>query len=149
MKLSKILSEKKCKEEVYSIEGSATLTEAAKLFCKYRIGALIVKKDDDVVGIITERDIIRVCSYESEFYKISVSEFMTEDIVYCNADDDVHDALKIMAKHTIRHIPVLDNGNLVGVISVGELIHELYKESEITVHDIGDLSGANSRNKVF
>ena len=148
MKLSKIISEKR-KEEVYTIEDTATLTQAAKLFCEHRIGALLVERDGAIVGIITERDIIRICSYEAEFYNIKVSELMTEDIVYCNVDCDIHDALKIMARHKIRHIPITDNGNVVGVISIGELIQELYKESEATVHDIADLTGSNSRNKVF
>jgi len=149
MKLAKILSEKSSKGEVFSIADTATLTQAAKLFCLHHVGALLVKQGEKFVGIITERDIIRMCSYESEFYNIEVTELMTEDIVTCKADDDVQYALKVMNTHSIRHIPIAEGKSIIGVISIGDIIQELYNEDEIMIHDIADLTGGSSRNKVF
>ena len=149
MKLSKIISEKQDKCQVITIEESSTLTQAAKLFCKHHIGALLVKKNNKYVGIITERDIIKMCSYESEFYKINVTELMTEEIISCNISDDIQHALKIMTTHNIRHIPVYENDEIIGVISIGDILKQLYEEDEIVLHDISDLTGSTSRNKVF
>lgn len=149
MKLAKILSEKSSKGAVFSIADTASLTQAAKMFCQHRVGALLVKQDEKIVGIITERDIIRMCSYESEFYNIQVTELMTEDVVTCKSDDDVQYALKVMNTHDIRHIPITDNNTIIGVISIGDIIQELYNEDEIVIHDIADLTGGSSRNKVF
>jgi len=150
MKLAKILSEKHEKDEVYTIDSSSCLKDAAKLFCQHRIGALLVKDPDGkYTGIITERDIIKMCCFEAEFYNIEVTELMTEEIVCCKYDDDVDYALKVMGRHKIRHIPVVKGKDIVGVISIGDIIQELYEEDEIVIHDIADMTGANSKNKVF
>jgi len=149
MKLSKILSEKGNKGEVFKISEASTLSQAAQLFCKFHVGALLVTQDDRFVGIITERDIIKMCCYESEFYNIKVTELMTEDVVYCKMDDEVEYAMKVMGRHNIRHMPVTEGKEIVGVVSIGDILSELYEADEIVLHDIADLTGATSRNKVF
>ena len=149
MKLSKILSAKSDENKVLSIVDTASLTAAAKLFCEHHVGSLLVKRNDEYIGIITERDIIKMCTYKSEFYHMQVTEIMTEDMVTCELDNDVDHVLKVMAKHNIRHIPVADEDVIVGVITIGDILKELYEEDEIVIHDIADLSGANSRNKVY
>jgi len=90
-----------------------------------------------------------MCCFEAEFYNIEVTELMTEEIVCCKYDDDVDYALKVMGRHKIRHIPVVKGKDIVGVISIGDIIQELYEEDEIVIHDIADMTGANSKNKVF
>ncbi len=149
MKLSKVLSEKQGSGEVYTIGSDSTLKEAAKLFCKYHIGALLVKDKDRYIGIITERDVIRMCCYESEFYNIKVTELMTEGVIYCKDDDTLDYALRVMGTHNIRHIPIIQNKEIVGVVSVGDILKELYEEDEIVLHDIADLTGITVRNKVY
>ena len=149
MKLSKILSEKSCKGKVFTVDESATLSLAAQLFYQHHVGALLVTQGERYVGIITERDIIKMCCYESEFYNIKVTELMTEDVVYCKADDEVEHAMKVMGRHNIRHIPITEGKTIIGVVSIGDILSELYAADEIVLHDIADMTGATSRNKVF
>jgi CBS domain-containing protein len=149
MKLSKVLSSKGRIGKIFTISSEATLSEAAKIFSDNHIGALLVKDKDSFLGIITEKDIIRICSYESEFYKITVSEVMTVDVIYADINTHIRDAMRIMGKNSIRHLPVKDGDEIVGVVSIGDILEELYEEDEVALRDVGDLGGAMNRNNVF
>jgi CBS domain-containing protein len=100
-----------------------TLADVADLMVGHNIGSLVVMQDDDMVGIITERDILRACSATRgplEFLK--VSERMTRCPVVASPGDEVADVMCLMTERRIRHVPVVEGGRLVGIISIGDTV---------------------------
>ena len=87
-------------------------------------GALVVSSDDtNIDGIISERDVVRgLLLLGAEVLSHSVSDLMTTDVVTCNADDHVAGVMAMMSERRIRHIPVVDDGKLAGIISIGDIV---------------------------
>ncbi|MEM1097410.1 MAG: CBS domain-containing protein [Planctomycetota bacterium] len=109
--------------DVTTIEPSARVIDAATLMNRRRIGALVVVEAGRVVGMFTERDVLRrVVAERLDPAAISVSEVMTRDVVSCIADDGMDHARKLFMQQRVRHLPVLDErGHLAGLISIGDL----------------------------
>lgn len=109
--------------EVVSVEPSADLVTAAKLLTTRRIGVLVVIDDGGhLVGILSERDIVRVLAENaSAALQLPVSQVMTRTVSTCGVDDTVSSVLKRMTAGRFRHMPVLDNHIVVGLISIGDI----------------------------
>jgi CBS domain-containing protein len=126
--------------EVQTIEAGGNLHEAIARLNEHSIGALIVTgEDEEIIGIITERDILRVCGercnhlIESPTRKETtcpslVQDVMTKDLVIGVLDDDLDYVIGIMTRNRVRHLPILDDGSLVGIISIGDVINAHLKE---------------------
>lgn len=121
---------------VASVSPTATVLEAIMRMNELKIGALVVKEGERVVGVFTERDVLRrVIAAEREPRNTRVGEVMTRDIVCCTPDTDIDEASRIMRDRRIRHLPVCaDDGGLVGMISIGDLnaFHASTQEAQIT-----------------
>ncbi len=98
-----------------------TLAEAARKMWKQQTGSLLVTEGDDLVGIITERDILKAVATGTPLQEARISEVMTKDVVTVGPGTSLREAAKIMAERWIRHLPVLDGGKLVGIISQRDL----------------------------
>ena len=98
-----------------------TLAEAARKMWKQQTGSLLVTEGDDLVGIITERDILKAVATGTPLDDARISEVMTKDVVTVGPGTSLREAAKIMADRWIRHLPVLDGGKLVGIISQRDL----------------------------
>jgi CBS domain-containing protein len=98
-----------------------TLLEAARKMWKQQTGSLLVVDGDDLVGIITERDILKAVATGMQLDQARISEVMTKDIISVGPGTSLREAAKIMADKWIRHLPVLDGGKLVGIISQRDL----------------------------
>ena len=98
-----------------------TLAEAARKMWKQQTGSLLVIEEDDLVGIITERDILRAVATGIPLHEARISEVMTKDVMTVGPGTSLREAAKIMADRWIRHLPVLDGGKLVGIISQRDL----------------------------
>ena len=98
-----------------------TLAEAARKMWKQQTGSLLVLDGEDLVGIITERDILKAVAVGTSLDHTSISEVMTKDIVTVGPGTSLREAAKVMADRWIRHLPVLDGGKLVGIISQRDL----------------------------
>lgn len=98
-----------------------TLAEAARKMWKQQTGSLLVMEEDDLVGILTERDILRAVATGSKLDETRVSEVMTKDLITVGPQSTLREAAKIMADRWIRHLPVVDGGKVVGVISQRDL----------------------------
>jgi CBS domain-containing protein len=98
-----------------------TLAEAARKMWKQQTGSLLVMEEEDLVGILTERDILRAVATGSKLDETRVSEVMTKDLITVGPQATLREAAKIMADRWIRHLPVLDGGKVVGVISQRDL----------------------------
>ena len=122
MKIREILEVKG--SQVHAIEAGRMVLDAVAALMEHRIGALLVRDGRGaVVGIISERDVLRECLHRSaELGHIPVTEAMTRDLVVCMLDDDVDYAMAIVTKNRVRHLPVIDGADVVGMISIGDLV---------------------------
>lgn len=110
-------------ERVFSIAQSSTILEAAKLMNDHHIGSLIATDTfGDISGIISERDILtQVVATEQSPATTLVSDIMTKDLICCDPSTTVSQARSIMREEKIRHLPVIHNESVVGMISIGDL----------------------------
>lgn len=121
---------------VRSIAPDAPISDAAKELHRQRIGALMVKDDaGKVIGILSERDIVRELGDRgSKALGFTVADLMTTKVLSCAPTDTVEDVLFIMVRNHIRHLPVIDRGNLIGLLSVRDVMAERLDQqnSEVT-----------------
>ena len=121
MTIASILGKKG--EEVISIAPQATVGEAARLLAERRIGALPVVEDGAVVGIFSERDVIHALNaHGAEALGGAVGGVMTSPAITVARDDAVLAALSLMTRRRIRHLPVVEDGRLIGFVSIGDLV---------------------------
>ena len=128
MKLAEILQGKG--SEVYKIKAMDCIADAAILLSENKIGALLVEDDaGKIVGILSERDIVGgLVPHGADLHDVAVSELMTPDLIHCSPGDTVNEAMAMMTDRRIRHLPVFDGENLVGFISIGDLVKCRIKE---------------------
>jgi CBS domain-containing protein len=122
MKLVELIKAKQ--KEIIQIGANSTIAEAADTIAQHKIGALLV--DDEggsIVGILSERDIVRGLSqHGANLQDVKVSELMTSDLIRCAPGDTVNEAMAMMTDRHIRHLPVFEDEQLVGFISIGDLV---------------------------
>jgi CBS domain-containing protein len=118
--------------EIVTIEPVATLAEATRLLAEKRIGAaLILGADDRIVGIISERDIVRALAEGgAAALNAPVSQTMTRKVEICNESETVASIMERMTAGKFRHMPVVDQGRLVGVVSIGDVVKHRLSEME-------------------
>lgn len=107
---------------VQSIAPHNTVHECALKLYQFRIGALLVLEGEQLCGIVSERDILqKLIVHGDDAKKIHVSDIMTKDLITVSPSTMVREAMRIVTERRIRHLPVLENGVLVGLISIGDL----------------------------
>lgn len=105
-----------------TVEAHEPLSVAARRMSTHRVGSVcVLDVAGDLVGICTEHDVVRACASGVDTDATSVRRWMTPDPVTAAVDDQVEDALRVMMDHGCRHLPVLGEGGLVGVVSLGDL----------------------------
>ena len=139
MNLREILSVKG--RTVHTIGPRATLADVVRMLVELNCGSLVVCDGDAMVGIITERDILKtVAARPKPLEEISVEERMTRDALTAVPEDEVEDVMGLMTQRRIRHLPVLEDGKLAGIISIGDVVkahHDrLCMENEYLMHYI-------------
>ncbi len=136
MKYVREILEKKG-NEIYSISPEATMFDALKLMAEKDIGALLVIKDEQVVGIVSERDYARKVILKGKSSKeISVSEIMTSDVISVAPNVQVEEAMAIMTEKKVRHLPVIEDEKLVGVISIGDVVKAIIDEKDYVIVEL-------------
>jgi CBS domain-containing protein len=121
MKLSDILQSKGT--QVFTIAPQASMADATAAMLENNCGSLVVCDGGQVVGIITERDVLRACADDSRpLVDVPVKELMTCDVVTCSKSDKISDVMGWMTEMRIRHLPVLDDGRLAGIVSIGDVV---------------------------
>lgn len=106
-----------------------TLADVVELLVGHNIGSLVVLQDDEMIGIITERDILRAsAASRGVLESVRVQERMTRCPVVATPDEEVSDTMGVMTERRIRHLPVLENGRLVGIISIGDIVKAQHAE---------------------
>ncbi|MGZ5934820.1 MAG: CBS domain-containing protein [Rhizomicrobium sp.] len=122
MFVKNILGEKG--REVISISSDATLSEATRLLARRRIGAIVVRDESGALaGILSERDVVRAVAEESvTALARPVSVYMTRAVATCSETDSIEDLMEMMTIGRFRHLPVLENDRIVGMISIGDVV---------------------------
>ena len=109
--------------EVYTIDQDVTLLDAVDDLVDRRCGALVVTERGQMIGIITERDILRACAeVHRPLAETPLSSAMKRNLVTATLTDDVANLLGVMTERRIRHLPVVDQDELVGIVSIGDLV---------------------------
>ena len=120
MRVKKLLDKKG--PEVYSISPDATVYDALRLMAEKEVGALVVLEDAKMVGIFSERDYARKIILKGKSSKETpVREIMTSEVIHTGPDEKVSKCLSLMTKHRFRHLPVLDEGRVVGMLSIEDV----------------------------
>ncbi len=122
--LQQLLNEKKYKE-IISIASNRPVFDALVIMAEYKIGALIVIDDDKLVGVFSERDYAREVILKGRSSKnTQVSEVMTSKVLVAQPSDSVEFAMSLMSDKRIRHLPVIEDDKVIGVLSIGDLVKE-------------------------
>lgn len=110
---------------VATVVPEATALEAARIMREWNIGSLMVLDETDVIGIVTERDIVsRVVAREYDHSRIRVRQIMSSGLTTCTPDTGVEDCRQLMTSHHIRRLPVLVQGRLAGIVTAGDLMKQ-------------------------
>jgi CBS domain-containing protein len=121
----------KASQEVVTIGPDATVRELIALLAEHNVGALVVSEDGERVrGIVSERDVVRRLHADAAVLDTAVSQIMTADVRTCAAEDKLTDLMQTMTEHRIRHVPVVADGRLTGIISIGDVVKNRIGELE-------------------
>ena len=122
---------------VWSIAPDASVFEAVQLMADKRVGALMVIERNELVGVISERDYAREIVLKDRVSRDTpVSAIMTRRVLYVRPDQTLDECMALMTEKNLRHLPVLDNGRLVGVISIRDVIKDLISEKEFLIEQL-------------
>jgi CBS domain-containing protein len=119
-RLADILEEKG--RDVLEISADASVLEAVQEMVENNVGALLVKDAGEVVGIVTERDYLRRVTLEGRTEEAPVSEIMSSPLVIATLETTIDGCMALMTDRRIRHVPVVEEGKVVGLVSIGDLV---------------------------
>jgi CBS domain-containing protein len=144
MKVHNILSQKGT--VVHWVNPGTTVYEALKMMADKNLGALVVMDGKKISGIFTERDYARKVILKGKFSKeTSVAEIMHPDPITVKEDDSIGDCMNLMTNNFIRHLPVIRNGDLAGIISIGDLVKFIIREQQFIIENLNNyISGPAS-----
>ncbi len=130
MRISDVLRAKPS-PEVVTVSPDASVRELVALLAEHNVGALIVSTDgSSVAGIVSERDVVRHLDRDASVVDGPVSVIMTAEVKTCEPDETIESLMRVMTDHRIRHIPVVESGALVGIISIGDVVKNRMAELE-------------------
>lgn len=117
---------------VLTVATHAPIAEAVRILNEHRIGAVVVLADNGAVaGILSERDVVRHLGDDAtNLLKRAVREIMTSEVITCGRRTEVSELMEQMTKYRIRHIPVVEDGELVGIVSIGDVVKRKIEEAE-------------------
>ncbi len=123
--------------QVLSIAPGATVFEAITVMADREIGALLVMEGEALLGILTERDYARKIIIQGKSSKdTTVQEIMTTKVMVVNSSHNVDECLAIMTEKHVRHLPVVDHGKVVGIISIGDAVKAIISEQTFTISNL-------------
>ena len=116
---------------VVTISPDAPVSELVTLLARHNVGALVVSEDGTALdGIVSERDVVRRLNEDTGLLSRRVGEIMTTDVHTCGLDDSLTELMKLMTDQRVRHLPVLDDDAVVGVVSIGDVVKNRISELE-------------------
>jgi CBS domain-containing protein len=122
---------------VYAIAPTASVFEAIAQMAEKGIGALLVMEGEEIVGIITERDYARKTILLGRASKETlVRVIMTSEVMYVRPDQTSEECMALMTENRVRHLPVMDDGKLIGLLSIGDLVKDIISEQRFTIEQL-------------
>ena len=132
----KIIDEK-ARADVYTIPSDETVLRALEEMSKTNVGALLITEDEKIVGIFTERDYARQGEIKGRLAKDTlVRELMSRDLVMVNPETLLSECAELMYKHHVRHLPIVEKGQVVGVVSIRRLAEALLEQEKGTINKL-------------
>lgn len=131
MTVAAILKHKGAK--VDTVQPTATVQQVCDLLSSRKIGAaVVVGAAQEVVGVVSERDIVHVLSrHGARALDRSIDEIMTRQVATCRLTDSAHDLMELMTTGRFRHVPVVEGGRLVGIVSIGDIVKRRIEDAEL------------------
>ena len=123
--------------EVFAIGPDAPVIDAIRLMAEKRIGALLVMQAGRLAGIVSERDYARKIVLQGRSSKTTpVRDIMTSEVISVGLDDNTDHCMQIVTEHRIRHLPVVDNGAVLGVVSIGDLVKVVIEDQQVQLDQL-------------
>ncbi|MFZ0612278.1 MAG: CBS domain-containing protein [Desulfobacterales bacterium] len=123
--------------QIYSTAPDATVYDALQLMAEKNIGALIVFDGDRLIGLISERDYARKIVLKNKFSReTAVADIMTRDVVTVAPDKNLEDCMELITRHRVRHLPVIENDHVLGIISIGDIVKGIIDHKEFVIEQL-------------
>ena len=137
MKVVAHILKSKADQTVYNIMPTASVFEAIKLMAEKNIGALLVMEGEKIVGMITERDYARKIILMARSSKDTpVRDIMTSAVMYVRPDQASEECMVLMTENRLRHLPVMEGGKLIGLVSIGDLVKDIISEQKFMIQQL-------------
>ena len=134
MATARDLLKSKTRGDIFSVTPEATVLEALKVMAERNVGAALVMSGDKIDGILSERDIVRKVDLLGKTCAVThVREIMTEKVLYVAPNQSLEEVMALMTEKRVRHLPVLENESLLGVISIGDVLREVIHEQKFMI----------------
>ena len=123
--------------QVWSVEPKATIFEALEIMSEKEIGALLVMENGKLTGIFSERDYARKVILKVKSSKETlVGELMTKKVFYIDSQKTINDCMAMMTAKRIRHVPVIEDNQVVGIVTIGDVVNQIISEQEVTINHL-------------
>ena len=123
--------------QIWSVEPKATIFEALEIMSEKEIGALLVMENGKLTGIFSERDYARKVILKGKSSKETpVGELMTKKVFYIDPQKTINDCMAMMTAKRIRHVPVIEDNQVVGIVTIGDVVNQIISEQEVTINHL-------------
>ncbi|NUO85879.1 MAG: CBS domain-containing protein [Cupriavidus sp.] len=137
MKTARQVLESKPSQAIYSIPPTATVYAALQLMAEKGIGALLVIEHGEIQGILSERDYARkVILMQRTSRETLVRDIMTTAVIYVSANQTTDECMALMTRHRLRHLPVMQGDELIGMLSIGDLVKDIISEQQFIIEQL-------------
>ncbi|UDM50249.1 CBS domain-containing protein [Cupriavidus sp. MP-37] len=137
MKTARQVLESKPSQAVYSIPPTASVYAALQLMAEKGIGALLVIEHGEIKGILSERDYARkVILMQRTSRETLVRDIMTTAVIYVSANQTTDECMALMTRHRLRHLPVMEGDELIGMLSIGDLVKDIISEQQFIIEQL-------------
>ncbi|MGE0114547.1 MAG: CBS domain-containing protein [Steroidobacteraceae bacterium] len=134
LRVKHLLSDKESGKDIWSIEAEDPVLVAIRLMAEKHVGALPVLRDAVLVGIVSERDYARkVILHGRSSAETPVWQIMSSPVITVTPDDSINHCMHLVTEHRVRHLPVMEKGRLIGMISIGDLVRAVMEEQQQTI----------------
>jgi CBS domain-containing protein len=134
--------------DVWSVEPKTSLLQALQLMAEKNVGALLIMEGEKLSGIFSERDYARNSILRGRScISGTVGPLMTRDVIYISPEDSFEECMALMSEKHIRHLPVLDQEQVVGMITMGDVVKEIISAQQYKIHELKKLAGSNSLSR--
>ena len=124
-------------DQIWSVEPKATIFEALEIMSEKEIGALLVMEDGKLMGIFSERDYARKVILKGKSSKETpVGELMTKKVFYIGSQKTINDCMAMMTAKRIRHVPVIEDNQVMGIVTIGDVVNQIISEQEVTINHL-------------